>query len=134
VPHPTTSSSASPAGHHHRGGGAPDRAWRCPRGSTPSPAMPPFLHLFHHLYKCASTPSVSPSCASVLAFLQSFFKGYSLLTKSALGLNAYACIPTPSGTRRSSCPIRAPLLIVRSSILNVITPTRCLDHRNKMDL
>jgi hypothetical protein len=62
------------------------QARRCPHGSTPSPATPPFLHIFHHLCKCANTPSVSPSRASVLAFSQSFFKGYSLFTECALGL------------------------------------------------
>jgi hypothetical protein len=75
VPHQNTSLLAFLVGHCHRGGGAPDRAWRCPRGSNPSPATPPFLHLFHHLCKYANTPSVSPSCVSVLAFSQSFFKG-----------------------------------------------------------
>jgi hypothetical protein len=64
-----------PADHRHRGGGAPDKGWRCPRGNTPSPTTSPFLHLFHHLCKCANTPSVLPSRASVLAFSQSFFKG-----------------------------------------------------------
>jgi hypothetical protein len=66
-----------------QGGGAPS-PW-CPHGSTLSPTTPPFLHLFHHLCKCANTPSVSPSRASVLAFLQLFFKGYSLITDCALG-------------------------------------------------
>ena len=64
-----------PADHRHRGGGAPDKGWRCPRGSTPSRVLPPFLHLSHHLCKCANTPSVSQSRASVLVFSQSFFKG-----------------------------------------------------------
>jgi hypothetical protein len=70
-----------PAGH-----GAPDKGWRCPRGSIPSRVSSPFLHLSHHLCKCASTPSVSPSRASVLAFSQTCFKGYSLLTECALSL------------------------------------------------
>ena len=26
--------------------GAPDRGWRCPQGSTPSPVSPPLLRLF----------------------------------------------------------------------------------------
>ena len=56
------------AGHRHRGGGAPDKGWWCPHGSPPSRVSPPFLHLSHHLYKCANTPSVSLSCASVFAF------------------------------------------------------------------
>ena len=110
---------------------SPPQGWRCPRGSNTSPATPPFLHLFYHLCKCANTPSVSPSHASVLAFSQTFFKGYSLLTDSALGLKCNASISTPIGTRWSSCPIRAPLLIARSSILNVITLAKCLDHQTK---
>ena len=57
----------------------------------------------------------------MLAFSQTFFKGYSLLIDCALGLKCNASISTPSGTRWSSCSIRAPLLIVRPSILNVIT-------------
>ena len=74
VTHQCTPLLASSIGHHHRGGSAPDRAWRCPRGSTPSMTTPPFLHLFHHLCKCANTPSVSPSRASVLAFFTNIFQ------------------------------------------------------------
>jgi hypothetical protein len=72
---PAPPSRSGSAGHYHRGGGALDRACRCPQGSTLSLVLPPFLYLFHHLCKCANTPCVSPSRASVLAFSQSFFKG-----------------------------------------------------------
>jgi hypothetical protein len=92
VPHLSTIPLASSADHRHR-------AWRCPRASIPSLATPPFLHLFHHLRKCANTPSVSPSRASVLAFSQSIsmVNHFSPIVHEAY--NAYACFPTPSGPR-----------------------------------
>ena len=78
---------------HPTGGGAPDMGWHCPRGSTPSQVSPPSLHLFHYLCKCANTPSVSPSHASVLAFSQLVFKGYSLLVDKSSPLNSTTIYP-----------------------------------------
>ena len=105
----------------------PDKGWRWPPRAPPSrppqPVTAPgvavhdhkgvrargaatqarlrllFFTFFHHLCKCANTPSVSLSRASVLAFSQTFFKGYSLLTDCALCLKCNASISTPSGTR-----------------------------------
>jgi hypothetical protein len=97
------------------------QGWWCPHGSNPSPAMPRFFTFFT-TFANVITLQVSHQPVQVCwHFHNHFSKVNHFLTDCALGPKCNASFPTPSGTRWSSCLIRAPLLIVRPSILSVIT-------------